>query len=235
MILFKLIYTIYLFVIVISTFIIGTTVTLFFVPFSKTKSRPFQIAARIWAKLLLFFCFIRLEVIGRENIPKDKPVLIAANHQGFADILIVLAAMPVYFRFAIKKELFSIPFFGWYLKKAGYFPIDRKIILSVYKTVEVMEKIFNEGDSVLIFPEGTRSKTGQLGVFKRGSLVTALETGCPVIPISISGSYNIMPRGNLFAWPHPVRLTISPPVYITAEETYDNRVKEIRDAVAKNL
>ncbi len=235
MTLLKLIYTIYLYTIIVSTFIIGTTIALLFVPFSKNKSRPFQIAARIWAKLLLFLCCIRLQVAGQENIPKDRPVLIAANHQGFADILIVLATLPVYFRFAIKKELFSIPFFGWYLKKAGYFPIDRKIVLSVYKTVEVMEKIFSEGDSVLIFPEGTRSKTGQLGAFKRGSLVTALETGCPVIPVSISGSYNIMPRGSLLAWPCPVRVTISPPVYITSEEEYDDKVKEIRNTVEKNL
>ncbi|MBU1027210.1 MAG: 1-acyl-sn-glycerol-3-phosphate acyltransferase, partial [Candidatus Margulisbacteria bacterium] len=178
---------------------------------------------------------VRLKVCGLENVPKDTPLLIAANHQGFADILIVLACLPVYFRFAIKKELFSIPIFGWYLKKAGYFPIDRKIILSVYKTVEVMEKIFETRDSVLIFPEGTRSKTGQLGAFKRGSLVTALETGCPVLPVSISGSYEIMPRGHIFAWPHPVKLTVSPVVYINSDEEYDGKVKEIRDAVAKNL
>ena len=101
-----------------------------------------------------------------------------------------------------------------------------------------MEQIINilkVGDSVMIFPEGTRSKTGELGKFKRGSLMAALKAGVPVVPLAIDGSYNLMPRGSWLIQSTKVTLSIGQPIRITNEEDYDSKVNEVRDAIEKML
>jgi 1-acyl-sn-glycerol-3-phosphate acyltransferase len=235
MILIRIIHSIFFYLIVVISYLIGTTIALFFVPFARSSHRPFQIAANLWARLLAFFSGVRVKISGLENIPKDQAVIYAANHQGAADILIVLAFLPPGFRFAIKKELFKIPVFGWYLKKAGYFSIDRQIILSAYRTVETIIEIIKEGESVLIFPEGTRSRTGELGKFKRGSLLAALKSGAPIVPVAISGSYNILKRGSWVFNPSPVKLSVGKPLYIKSEADYDSKVEEVRQTIARML
>lgn len=231
----KTIHSLFFYILLVLSYVIGTSITLLFVPFFKNKTRPFQIAARLWARFLIFCSGIKVKVSGIENIEKDKSYIIAANHQGAADILLALAYLPVYFRFAIKKELFKVPIFGWYLRKAGYFPVDRKLILSAYKIIETMNEITKSGDSVLIFPEGTRSRTGELGPFKRGSLLTALKSQTPVVPVAISGSFDLMPAGTFIIHPHPVKLSAAKPVYIKSQEEYEAKVAEIREAIAGML
>ena len=235
MLLLNIVHTIFFYLITVVSFLLGTTITLFFVPFTKQRSRPFHVAARLWARFLIFFSRIKVTVSGTENIPKGQALIFSSNHQGAADILLLLAFVPENFRFAIKKELFKTPVFGWYLKRAGYFSVDRKAFSSAYRTVEAIIEIIKAGASVLIFPEGTRSKTGELGRFKRGSLLAALKSGAPIVPIAISGSYNIMPRKTWIINPCPVKLTIGKPIYITSEADYDNKVVEVREAIAKML
>lgn len=219
----------------ILSFLIGTIVTIPFALVTKSKYKPFQISANLWARFLSLFSGVKVTVSGLENLPKNTTVIYAANHQGAADILIVLACLPAGFRFAVKKELFKIPLFGWYLKRAGYFSIDRKMILSAYRTVETIVEIIKAGESVLIFPEGTRSKTGELGRFKRGSLLAALKSGAPIIPIAISGSYKILPRGSWLINPIPVKLSIGHPIRIETEADYDTKVAEVRQAIERML
>ncbi|MFH1361482.1 MAG: lysophospholipid acyltransferase family protein [bacterium] len=235
MIIINLFRTILFYLILVITFFVGVTITLCLTPFSKSKTKPFQIAAHIWANLLVKVSGIRCEVSGIENIPKDKALIFAANHQGAADILLVLAALPTTFRFAIKKELFKVPIFGWYLKKAGYFPIDRKLILSAYRTVENIIEYIKAGESVLIFPEGTRTKTGELGRFKRGSLLAALKSGAPIIPIAISGSFDLMPKGSFIINAHPVKFNVGKPIEINSEADYDSKLAEVRESIARML
>lgn len=233
--LIRLIHSLFFYLLTVVAFVIGTTMTLFFVPFSRSKIKPFQIAAHLWARFLSLFSGVKVKVSGLENIPKDFPSIFVSNHQSAADILILLANLPVRFRFAIKKELFKIPIFGWYIRKAGYFPIDREVVLSAYRTLETIIEIIKAGESVLIFPEGTRSKTGKLGKFKRGSLLAALKSGAPIVPVAISGSFNVMPRGTWLIHPGPVKLSIGTPIYIKTEADYDNKVEEVRQAIAKML
>ncbi len=223
----------YLYVII--SYFVGIAITLCFVPFYRDKTVPFQTAAHIWAKLLMFFSGVKVSTHGLENIPRDKALILVSNHQGAADIPILLACLPVRFRFAIKKELFSIPVFGWYLRRADYFPVNREMIFSAYKMVTTIVKILNAGGSVLVFPEGTRSRNGSLGEFKRGSLMAALQSGAPIVPIAISGSYDILPRGSRLFKPVKVKLSVGKPVYIKSEEEYDRKVKEIRDIIAGML
>src|SRR3989338_1691233 len=232
---FRVVHTVFFYIITIVSFLVGTTVIIPLVFFSRSKHKSFQFSAHLWARFLSFFSGVKVKVSGRENLPKNTTVIYAANHQGMADILIVLACLPAGFRFAVKSELFKVPLFGWYLKRAGYFSIDRKLILSAYRTVETIVEIIKAGESVLIFPEGTRSKTGELGRFKRGSLLAALKSGATIIPIAISGSFNILPRGSWLINPTPVKLSVGQPIRIETEADYDTKVAEVREAIEQML
>ena len=227
--------TIFVFLLVVVSYFAGIGLTYLFIPFVRPRTRIYQNAAHYWAKALALFSGIKVEAAGLENIPLNKPLILVANHQGAADIPVLLAYLPVRFRFAIKKELFNIPIFGWYLRQAGYFPIDRQVVLSAYKTLEQIIGILKAGESVMIFPEGTRSRDGLLGKFKRGSLMAALKSGAPVVPIAIDGSYNIMPKGTYLITPSRIRLSVGQPIYITDEKEYDQKVEEVRESIAKML
>ncbi len=233
--LIKIVHSALFYILVLAGFLVGAISALVLLPFSKSKTGPFQSTAHLWARFLVFCSGVKVKVSGLENIPRDKAVIFAANHQGAADILIVLAFLPVCFRFAIKKELFNIPMFGWYIRKAGYFSIDRSMVLSAYRTLGTIAEILKDGESVLVFPEGTRTKTGELGKFKRGSLLAALKSGAPIVPVAISGSFNLMPRGTWLLSPSPVKFSIGTPIYINTEADYDNKVGEVRNAIAKML
>jgi 1-acyl-sn-glycerol-3-phosphate acyltransferase len=233
--LFKLLRTVFLFLLVFVSYFVGLAITFCFVPFVRPRTRLFQTAAHYWSRFIGFFSGIKVEASGLKNIPLNKPLILVANHQGAADIPVLLGYLPVRFRFAIKKELFSIPLFGWYLRQAGYFPIDRQVILSAYKTLDQIIGILKSGESVMIFPEGTRSRDGSLGKFKRGSLMAALKSGAPVVPIAIDGSYNIMPRGTYLVNPSRIKLSVGKPIYIKDEKEYDHKVEEVREAIAKML
>lgn len=194
-----------------------------------------QTIARRWARFLLTFSGIEISVSGLENIPKNQTVIFASNHQGAADILLCMGLIPINFRFAIKKELFKIPIFGWVLKKCDYFVIDRASILSVFKMTQDFVKVLKKGGSILIFPEGTRSRNGALGPFKQASLLAAPKAGVPVIPIAISGSYNILQRGSLIFERHPMKFSLGKPIWIESEEAYKDKLEEIRKAIASML
>ncbi|MFA5183281.1 MAG: lysophospholipid acyltransferase family protein [Syntrophales bacterium] len=230
----KFLHNLLLYATTIVTFFLFTSITLCFVPFAKDKRQPFQVAARIWSKLIIRLSGSSFEVIGKENIPQGA-LMIAANHQGAADIPIVLGGLPINFLFAIKKELFKIPIFGWYLKKTGYFPVDRTMILSAYKLVDKMVELLAGGNKILIFPEGTRSQDGSLGEFKRGSLLAALKAGVPVLPVAINGSYNIMPKGTKLIRPTKVRLSIGKPIMIANDSEYEAKLGAVRQSIANML
>jgi 1-acyl-sn-glycerol-3-phosphate acyltransferase len=231
----RTLHSIFFYLITALSFFIGSVMAMLGAPLAKSKTNFFQDAARAWARFLIIFSGVKVSCFGLENVPRQGPVIIACNHQGAADILVLLAYLPVRFRFAIKKELFRIPFFGGYLKKAGYFPIDREMILSAYRTVETMAGFLQAGDSILIFPEGTRSRTGELGRFKRGSLLAAQKSGAPILPVAISGSFHILPTGTWRIHPCPVKLSVGKPIHIKDENDYNGKVEEVRDAIARML
>ncbi|OGC16123.1 hypothetical protein A3J90_03400 [candidate division WOR-1 bacterium RIFOXYC2_FULL_37_10] len=210
----NLIRTVLLCLVALITFFIGSILTILisFFYFPKDKVFIFQRAAIVWARLLVWISGIPINVYGRENIPLNEPLILVSNHQGMADILIALAILPVRFRFIIKKELFSVPIFGWYLRKSGYIPVDRGTRKGALDMFVLSKEVLEKGESILIFPEGTRSPDGKLQEFKRGSMFLAIKNKVRVLPLAISGSFGIMPKKSYIIHSVPVQIKIGKPV-----------------------
>lgn len=172
--------------------------------------------ARLWAGGILKIAGIRIEISGVEHLDRDHPQILASNHQGTFDIFVLLATLPIQFRWVVKKQLYRIPFLGMAMKGAGYIPIDRDNSRQALKDLKNAGAKLKTGCSVVIFPEGTRSLTGELGPFKRGSMLLATYSGNPVVPVSISGTFTILKKGSFLIYPHQVRVVVHSPIKVSA-------------------
>jgi 1-acyl-sn-glycerol-3-phosphate acyltransferase len=200
----------------------------------RTPGSLLDTVGRDWSRLLLGASGVTVTVRGLEHVPTEGPVIIASNHQSFFDMLAILAHVPLPVRFVAKKEVFRIPFFGWAVKAAGHIKIDRQNRRRAFASYERAA-----GDMVamrahlLIFPEGTRSRTGQVLPFKKGPAVVAIASGVAVVPCYCAGTFGILPAGSILVRPRPVQVLFGPPIP-SAGLTYDDRealTERIREAV----
>lgn len=201
--------------------------------FDRTGSSVHSIG-RLWARIILFLSGVTIDVKGLENILKDSPQLLASNHQGAFDILVLQAYLPIQFRWMAKKSLFKIPIIGWSMKWAGYISIDRAHPGSAYRSLEKAVEMLKGGISVLIFPEGTRSPTGEILPFKRGGFLLATKSRTPVVPISVKGTRGIMARGSVLIRPGRANVVIGRPILV---EGLDERMlaERTREEILKGL
>ncbi len=192
--------------------------------------------ANLWSRILLFLCATKVEVIGRKNIRYGKPQVFMANHQSDFDILITLAHVPGQFRWIAKKELFAIPIFGQAMKAAGYIEIDRQNHEKALQSLDLAALRIREGKSVMTFPEGTRSRTGEIKPFKQGTFYLAIQSGVPIVPITIIGSGEIMPKRSLKVKSGRIKLIIDKPIP-TSGYTLENRqelIDKVRQVIIRN-
>ena len=209
----------------------------FLFPFIAPGENYVHRIAYLWARMLLWLASTRVEVIGRENVQIDKPHIFMANHQSDFDILIVLAYIPGQFRWIAKKELFKIPVFGKAMRNAGYIEIDRQNHEKALKSLEEAARKIREGKSVVTFPEGTRSKDGTVKPFKQGMFHLAIESGVPIIPISIIGAKEIMPKRSLNVKPGRITMVIDRPVDVKGytKETRGELIERVRNIIVGNV
>ena len=203
--------------------------------FSDSDNKVHKVAS-LWAKILLLICNIKVNVIGKENLLLDKPQIFMANYQSDFDILIALAYIPVQFRWIAKKELFSIPIFGTAMRIAGYIGIDRKNLKEAIKNIDKAVLQIWKGKSIMTFPEDTRSRSGAIKPFKQGAFYLAIETGAPIVPVSIIGSEEIMPQKSLKIVPRQIKLVIGKPIKViksNIESRYE-LMEKVRDTIIKN-
>lgn len=152
--------------------------------------------ARWWSRTLLKIARIPVHVHGMEHLPEDRACVLVSNHASAADIPILFGNLPFQFRVIAKDSLFRIPILGWCMRLAGYINIDRTNARKAVKSLKRAAQKLRSGLPVLVFPEGTRTKTGGLQPFKGGAFLVAIEAGVPVIPIGIQGSFDILVTGS---------------------------------------
>ena len=171
----------------------------------------FQIG-KVWARIHLAVMGIRPEYAGIEHALASGPRIFLANHLSTLDIWALAPALPDTTRFVAKKSIFWIPVLGQAMAIAGFIAIDRSDRTRAVRSLSRAAERVRNGESVILFPEGTRSRDGKLARFKRGSFHLAMQAGVPVVPVSISGTGKIVKPGSIVVQPGPVRVTFSPPI-----------------------
>lgn len=190
--------------------------------FDKKGNTPHKVAG-IWARSILTVSRIKVTVKGLSNIDSIKSCIYMPNHQSNFDIPVLLGHLNVQFRWLAKVELFRIPLFGHAMRRAGYISIDRSNRKSAFKSLKRAATIIREGVSVIIFPEGTRNKESNIGPFKKGGFVLAVDSEVSIVPVIIHGTRKIMPTKKLLIQPRDVILEIQKPI---ETKNYTRKTKE---------
>ena len=196
--------------IAMTTLVLGVLALLTY-PFDR-KGRVGHYYAKLWGSVALLANRVKVRVEGLEHLNGRGPYIFMPNHQGFYDIFALLGHLPYSFKWLAKKELFSIPFFGWTMAAAGYIRIDRGGTRDTVRAMNEAAQKIRDGMSLIIFPEGSRSPNGTIQPFKKGGFTLAIKSGVPVVPIAISGSRDIMPKGKLSAASGEIRIIIDRPI-----------------------
>lgn len=158
-----------------------------------------HLIATLWCEILLFILGIKVNVILKNPLSEKERYIFMVNHQSQLDIPVLEKVLKAYqIRFLAKRSLFTIPFFGWAIKALGYLPVERKDPKDGLKSILACIETFKKGYSLVIFPEGTRSPTGELLPFKLGGFLIPLKTKAKVVPVAIWGSSQILPKGKIW-------------------------------------
>ena len=218
-------------VIAIDTFVFATIaiVGCLLIP----NGNPLIWCGRPWARIILLACGTRVRVMGRERIPRGKPVIYITNHQSHLDVVALVQVLPGQFRAIAKKELFSIPVFGWAIWLAGFVRIDRTDREKAFRSLDVAAARIRRGRSMLVFAEGTRSPDGRLLPFKKGGFVLAIRSGVPIVPISISGSRAVLSKNSRDVRKGVIDVVIGDPIDSSAftMDSKDDLIALVRRAV----
>lgn len=158
------------------------------------SGKGYLFLARLWSKIFLFLYGAKLRVVGVENIEIGKPYVFCANHSSYTDIPVLFAGIPIDVRLILRKSLTRIPIWGWALLVSPMIIIDRSNPAIAKQTLDDAAKIIRGGASVLLFPEGTRTRDGNVQPFKRGAFQMAYKSGAEVVPVTIQGTFEFLPR-----------------------------------------
>jgi len=220
---------------VVFTLLLGALAFLTF-PFDR-KGNVIHLYARLWGRLILWASGVKVKIRGLERIAPGRPYIFMANHLSAYDIFVLLSELPVQFRWLAKAELFRIPVLGWAMGTAGYISLDRSEPKKAYRSMEEAARRIREGTSVVIFPEGTRSKDGRLQPFLKGGFTLAVKSQVPIVPISISGTWEIMPPQSRKVRKGDVEVVVGEPIetkgYTMKER--EELMKRVSEAISANL
>ena len=181
----------------------------------------YEIMPRWWARLALLAGGTRVVLHGLDRLPKGAPHIFIANHVSWFDVLALAAVLPRY-KFVAKAELLRIPIFGAAGAKAAMIPIERENRKSAFESYRVAGERIREGNSVIVFPEGTRGKSYALRPFKKGPFVLAIAAQAPIVPTLIHGTIEVLPRGAFWVRAGTVNIHLLDPIP-TEGLTYEDR------------
>ena len=184
------------------------------IPFALLPPRGewFLKFARGWARLILRVSGVRVRLLHADRLSPGTSVVLAANHESFYDILVLLAVLPMSVRFLAKRNLFRLPFLGWSMAAAGFIPVDRHTRSRNATVVDTALARLQKGRSLVVFPEETRTRDGELLPFKTGAALIALKAGLPLLPLGLAGTRRIQRRGGFTITPSRVALGVGEPI-----------------------
>jgi 1-acyl-sn-glycerol-3-phosphate acyltransferase len=168
--------------------------------------------ARLWSRVVLTFSGVKLRVGGNTEIEAARPCVFVSNHTSTIDIWVLLAGLPPPVRMIAKKQLARVPFLGWAMSAGRFIFIDRQNPAAARRSIDEACGRIRGGSSVVIFPEGTRSRDGRLAPFKKGGFHLAIAAGVPIVPVGIRGAYALMPPGKLTVRSGLVTVEVGQPV-----------------------
>ena len=197
---------------------------------------PLYAVGKLGARMAVWLAGARLEIHGLDQIPSHRAVVFMANHQSNCDPPALLAVLPPVL-VLVKKEFFRVPIVGRGMVVCGFIPVDRRNREQALAAVEKGVQALKAGKSFLVYPEGTRSPDGRLQRFKKGVFVMAIKAGAAIVPISVSGSNKIMPKGKFVIRPGRVRITFHEPVATEGSAMEDRHliIDRVRQAILAGL
>jgi 1-acyl-sn-glycerol-3-phosphate acyltransferase len=207
--------------------ILGSLIALGLRLLDRTGDRVVDLA-RLWSRAVLAVAGVAVKVEWQTRLQPGQAYVFMANHESSVDIWSLLVALPLRVRMIAKKQLLHIPLFGWAMWAGRFIFIDRANAVAARRSIEEANRRIRGGDSVLIFPEGTRSRDGSLGPFKKGGFHLAIDAGVPVVPVALKGTRRAMPRGSLFIRTGEVRVVVGAPIS-TAGLTEGDRHRLLED------
>jgi 1-acyl-sn-glycerol-3-phosphate acyltransferase len=192
---------------------------------------------KFWSRMNLFLVGARVKITGIENIQKGSSYIIMSNHQSQFDVWSLIGYLPLQLRWVMKKELRKVPIFGLGCERMGHIFIDRHNPDKSHEELKVLKEKFSGGASVVFFPEGTRSPDGKLLPFKKGGFVMSLQTGIPILPISVNGSRLLLPKDSTQFKPGIITIIIHKPVPVDgySYETKDALMSDVRQVIESGL
>jgi 1-acyl-sn-glycerol-3-phosphate acyltransferase len=189
--------------------------------------------ARGWARTILAFSRVSVSVRHAERLVPGRSFIVVSNHESYADVLVLLSRLPMQVRFLAKRSIFRVPILGWSIHAAGFVPVDRGDAARSVSTVDTAMKRLRSGKSLVVFPEETRTRTGELAPFKKGAVLLALKTGHPLLPVGVAGTRKVLPRGAWNTTPGRVVLAIGNPIEVAGRSAKDRSevMRQMEEAV----
>ena len=189
--------------------------------------------AQAWARACVWSSGSHLTVRGAENLLKHPVAVYAANHTSYMDTPVIFASLPFQFRILAKKELWPIPFIGWHLNRSGQIPIDAANPRASLSSLTAASKTLRAGMPLFVFPEGGRTPDGTLQPFLNGAAFLAIRAQVPLVPIALTGVYDLLPMGTRHFYPGQLTLTIGEPIPTTGLtlRQADQLTQQLRHAI----
>jgi 1-acyl-sn-glycerol-3-phosphate acyltransferase len=181
---------------------------------------------------------IKVRIAGLDSLDRRTPYVFMSNHLSFIDGPLLFLLIPQSIRVILKKEVFRIPVVGQGMRFVGFIPVDRKRAQGGKKSIERAASLMRErGYSYLIFPEGTRTRDGRIQAFKRGGFFLALASGAAIVPVTVSGTYQLMPRGTIFPRRGKVEVLFHPPVPLEGygQHNMQTLIDKVKDIIVSGL
>lgn len=191
---------------------------------------------QFWSKSIFWLLGIKVTISGTEHLQAGQSYIFVANHQSMLDVWAVYGWLPVIFKWLMKKELERVPFVGRACKAAGHIFVDRTNPRAAVRSMKDIEAALTDGVCTVIFPEGTRSKNGQMGPFKRGAFMIAEHVNLPVVPISLSGCYEAWRPTRAYATRVPIHIHVGEPIELKQLDTETvSAMDYVREQVQKGI